>query len=72
VARYLAAIVSGLFLIIGAVLLWQGRPDKAEAVPMPPPPQAAGKLTPLPEPPEATPQSREAQRFARADQDEDG
>ena len=71
-ARYLAAIVSGLFLIIGAVLLWQGRPDKAEAVPMPPPPQAAGKLSPLPEPPESTPRSREQKRFARADKDDDG
>jgi hypothetical protein len=72
VARTLAAIVSGLFLIIGAVLLWQGRPDKAEAVPMPPPPQAGGKLLPLPEPPEATPKSREQKRFARADKDDDG
>jgi uncharacterized protein YxeA len=72
VARILAAIVSGLFLIIGAVLLWQGRPDKAEAVPMPPPPQAKGKLLPLPEPPEATPKSREQKRFARADKDDDG
>ena len=71
-ARTLAAIVSGLLLIIGAVLLWQGRPDKAEAVPMPPPPQAAGKLLPLPEPPEATPKSREQKRFARADKDDDG
>ena len=71
-ARTLAAIVSGLFLIIGAVLLWQGRPDKAEAVPMPPPPQASGKLLPLPEPPEATPKSREQKRFARADKDDDG
>jgi hypothetical protein len=71
VARTLAAIVSGLFLIIGAVLLWQGQPDKAEAVPMPPP-QASGKLLPLPEPPEATPKSREQKRFARADKDDDG
>ena len=71
-ARTLAAIVSGLFLIIGAVLLWQGRPDKAEAVPMPPPPQASGKLLPLPEPPEATPKSREQKRFNRADKDDDG
>jgi hypothetical protein len=73
VARYLAAIVSGLFLIIGAVLLWQGGPDKAEAVPAPPPPpQAAGRLSPLPEPPEATPKSREEKRFARADKDDNG
>lgn len=71
-ARTLAAIVSGLFLIIGAVLLWQGRPDKAEAVPMPAPLQAKGKLLPLPEPPEATPKSREQRRFARADKDDDG
>ena len=71
-ARTLAAIVSGLFLIIGAVLLWQGRSEKAEALPMPPPPQARGKLLPLPEPPEATPKSREQKRFARADKDDDG
>lgn len=71
-ARYLAAIVSGLFLITGAVLLWQGRPDKAAAVPLPPPPQAAPPLSPLPEPPEATPKSREEKRFARADKDDNG
>ena len=71
-ARTLAALVSGLFLIIGAVLLWQGRPDKAEAIPLPPAPQASGQRTPLPEPPEATPRSREEKRFARADKDDDG
>lgn len=71
-ARYLAAIVSGLFLIIGAVLLWQGRPEKAEAVPLPPPPQADARLSPLPQPPEATPKSREEKRFARADKDDNG
>jgi uncharacterized protein YxeA len=72
VARYLAGLVSVLLLIIGAVLFWQARPDQAQAVPMPPPPQSAGKLTPLPEPPEATPKSREQKRFARADKDDDG
>jgi hypothetical protein len=71
-ARYLAAIVSGLFLIIGAVLLWQGKPDRAEAVPLPPPPQDAPMLAALPEPPEATPKSREQKRFGRADKDDDG
>ena len=71
-ARYLAAIVSGLFLIIGAVLLWQGKPDRAEAVPLPPPPQDAPMLAALPEPPEATPRSREQKRFGRADKDDDG
>ena len=71
-ARYLAAIVSGLFLIIGAVLLWQGKPDRAEAVPLPPPPQDAPRLAALPEPPEATPKSREQKRFGRADKDDDG
>ena len=71
-ARYLAALVSGLLIVIGGVLFWQARPDRAEAVPMPPPPQAAGKVTPLPEPPEATPKSREQKRFARADRDDDG
>ena len=70
--RYVAGLVSVLFLIIGAVLFWQAKPDQAQAVPMPPPPQASGKLLPLPEPPEATPKSREQKRFARADKDDDG
>jgi uncharacterized protein YxeA len=72
VARYLAGLVSVLLLIIGAVLFWQAQPDQAQAVPMPPPPQAAGKLMPLNEPPEATPKSREQKRFARADKDDNG
>jgi hypothetical protein len=72
VARYLAAIVSALLLIIGAVLLWQGRPEKAEAVPLPPAPQADSKRTPLVSAPEASPKSREQQRFSRADKDDDG
>jgi uncharacterized protein YxeA len=72
VVRYVAGLVSVLFLIIGAVLFWQARPDEAQAVPMPPPPQASGKLSPLPEPPEATPKSREEKRFGRADKDDDG
>ena len=70
--RYVAGLVSVLLLIIGGVLFWQGSPDQAQAVPLPPPPQASGKLLPLPEPPEATPKSREEKRFARADKDEDG
>ena len=70
--RYVAGLVSVLFLIIGAVLFWQAKPDQAQAVPMPPPPQAAGKLSPLPAPPEATQKSREEKRFARADRDDDG
>ena len=71
-ARYLAAVVSGLLLIIGGVLFWQGRPDQAQAVPMPPPPQSADSTTPLSDPPEATPKSREEKRFARADKDDNG
>lgn len=72
-ARYLAGLVSCLLLIVGAVLLWQGKADKAEALPMPPPPSRSSALArPIPEPPEATPQSREQKRFARADKDEDG
>lgn len=70
--RYLAALASCLLLITGAVLLWQGRPDEAQAIPLPPPPQAAGKRIPLAEPPEASPKSREEKRFARADKDDDG
>ena len=71
-ARTLAAIVSGLFLIIGAVLLWQGRPEKAEAVTLPPPPQADQSRAPLASAPEATPKSREEKRFSRADKDKNG
>jgi hypothetical protein len=73
VARYLAGLASCLLVIVGAVLFWQARADRAEAVPMPPPPQAtASTLSPLPNPPEATPKSREQKRFARADKDDDG
>jgi hypothetical protein len=71
-ARYLAGLVSVLLLIVGGVLFWQGRSNQAQAVPMPPPPQVAGKATPLSMPPEATPESREEKRFARADKDDDG
>ena len=71
-ARTLAAIVSGLFLIIGAVLLWQGRPEKAEAVTLPPPPQADQSRAPLVSAPEASPKSREEKRFSRADKDKNG
>jgi len=72
VARSLAGLVSCLLLIIGAVLLWQGRPDKAEALPMPPLSKSSAFTQPLPEPPEATAKSREQKRFARADKDDDG
>jgi len=72
VSRYLAGLVSVLLLIVGAVLFWQGRGNEAQAVPMPPPPQAIGSATALPEPPEASPKSREERRFARADRDDDG
>jgi hypothetical protein len=73
VARYLVGLASCLLVIVGAVLFWQARTDRAEAVPMPPPPQTVpSALAPLPEPPEATPKSREQKRFARADKDDDG
>ncbi len=72
-ARYLAGLASCLLLIVGAVLLWQGKADQAQAVPMPPPPAKGSVLSgALPEPPEATPRSREQKRFARADRDDDG
>ena len=71
-ARYLAGLASVLLLIVGAVLFWQGRSNQAQAVPMPPPPQAGAKPSPLPQPPEASPKSREERRFARADRDDDG
>lgn len=72
VARYVAGLASCLLLIIGAVLLWQGKADQAQAVPMPPPAKGSALAGPLPEPPEATPKSREQKRFARADRDDDG
>ena len=71
-ARYLAGLVSVFLLIVGGVLFWQGRSNQAQAVPLPAPPQMIGKATPLPAPPEATPESREEKRFARADKDDDG
>ena len=72
-ARYLAGLASCLLVIIGGVLLWQGRADKAEAVPLPPPPnKPPGLVQPLTEPPHASPRSREERRFARADKDDDG
>ena len=72
-ARYLAGLASCLLVIIGAVLLWQGRADEAEAVPLPPPPNKSPRLVqPLTEPPQASPKSREERRFARADKDDDG
>lgn len=71
-ARYLAALASCLLFIVGAVLLWQGRADKAEALPMPPPLPSKSAILPLPDPPEATPKSREERRFARADKNDDG
>jgi hypothetical protein len=73
VARYLAALASCLLLIVGAVLIWQGRADQARAVPLPPPlSKAPGLAQPLPAPPEASARSREEKRFARADKDDDG
>ena len=74
-ARILAGLASGLLLIVGAVLLWQGRPDKVEALAAPPAAAATPAMLPaqpLPDPPEATPKSREQKRFARADKDDDG
>ena len=73
--RVVAGLVSCLLLIIGAVLLWQGKPDEARALPAAPPAAADSALAQpaaLPEPPEATPKSREEKRFARADKDDDG
>ena len=71
-ARYLAIFVSAVFLIIGAVLLWQGRPEKAEAVPLPPAPQAQDERAPLVRAPEASPKAREEKRFSRSDKDKNG
>ncbi len=74
-ARFLAGAAACFLLMTGAFLFWQGR---AEQVPLLPPAPAAQPATPsmvvpaVVQAPEATPQSREQKRFARADKDDNG
>ncbi|MEO8175272.1 MAG: histidine kinase [Sphingomicrobium sp.] len=74
--RFLAGAGACLLFVTGAFLLWQGQ---AQEVPRLPEAPAARDITPsmlltnvVPKAPEATAQSREQKRFARADKDKDG
>lgn len=75
--RYVAGAASVFLIMIGAILLWQG---KAETVPLPaaPEPRMAAApsqpiiLQPIGEAPSADPKSKEEKRFARADKNDDG
>lgn len=75
--RFFAGVLACFLFMTGAFLLWQGRAEEAPAFPSPPPAQPAAPAMlasnlPVPRPPEASPKSREQQRFARADKDDDG
>ncbi|MEO7240492.1 MAG: histidine kinase [Sphingomicrobium sp.] len=73
--RFVAGAAACFLLLTGAFLLWQGR---ALAPMLPAAPLAAAGTPsmiarPVPlEAPEATPKTREQQRFARADKDKNG
>jgi EF hand len=75
--RYVALAASCLLLMIGAILLWQGR---AATPRLPPAPEARVAalpsqpliLSPIPNAPTADARSKEDKRFARADKNEDG
>lgn len=74
--RFLAGAAACFLLLTGAFLLWQGRAAQGPALPAAPPPRAqsiltSAQLAPL-EAPEASPKSREAKRFSRADKDKNG
>lgn len=74
--RILAGSAASLFLVTGAVLIWQGRAE-SPAVPPAPQPRLAAAMAPvslarIPDAPSADPKSKEEKRFARADKDEDG
>ena len=74
--RFLAGAGACLLFVTGAFLLWQGQAQEVPLLPEAPP---ARVVTPsmllanvVPKAPEATAQSREQKRFARADKDKDG
>ncbi len=75
-ARFLAGAAACLLMITGAFLLWQGRAEQSAQLPAPPPPPRTEARAPIAAPaaraPEATSQTREEKRFARADKDDDG
>ena len=74
--RFFAGAASAFLLLTGAFLIWQSRAEHGPTLPEAPPARTAGaslfaasaKL----EAPEASPKSREEQRFSRADKNKDG
>lgn len=70
--RYLAGVVSALFLVGAGVFLF--RPSATAEPPVPPAPRAVAQLEDEEtiDLPEASPKTREEKRFARADRDKDG
>jgi EF hand len=72
--RYLAGVVSALFLATAGFFIWQAQADKAS--PIPPPPAAAADapmgIADLAPPPQASERTREEKRFARYDKDKNG
>ena len=73
-ARFLAGAAACFLLVTGVFLIWQGRAEQAPLLPQAPPPDTPSMVTAPArlEAPEASPQSREQKRFARADKDKDG
>jgi len=75
VARFLAGALASFLMLTGAFLLWQGHAQESSSLPPAPPPGTGAPSMiaqkPAP-PPNATPKSREEQRFNRADRDNDG
>lgn len=74
--RILAGSAASLLLVIGAVLIWQGRAEGPD-VPAAPAPRLASAMAPInlariPDAPSADPKTKEQKRFARADKNEDG
>lgn len=80
--RYLAGVGSAMLLMLAALFWWQSAAEgENEIVPVAPPePASLDELTNAtspgvgpapPEPPQSTPRTREEQRFARYDRDED-
>lgn len=73
-ARFLAGALASFLMLTGAFLFLQGRAEDGPKLP-PAPAKAAqpSMIVQMPEtPPAATPKSREAKRFDRADRDNDG
>ncbi len=72
--RFLAGAVASFLMLTGAFLMWQGHAEQGPQLPSPPPKSAVASMV-VQKParaPEATPKSREARRFDRADKNNDG